>query len=66
MGDWNLTRAQAPEALTEAVQREMRKGKAGGPDCVPPDGESTSIAAWCADAVEHSLGCRAGPDVPAR
>jgi hypothetical protein len=30
MGDWNLTRAQEPRALTEAVQREMRKGKASG------------------------------------
>lgn len=30
MGNWKLTRSQEPQALTEPVLREMRKGKTGG------------------------------------
>jgi cytochrome b6-f complex iron-sulfur subunit len=30
MGNWKLTRTQEPQALTEPVLREMRKGKTGG------------------------------------
>jgi len=30
MGNWKLTRSQEPQALTQPVLREMRKGKTGG------------------------------------
>ena len=30
MGNWKLTRTQEPQALTEPVLNEMRKGKTGG------------------------------------
>lgn len=30
MGNWKLTRSQEPQALTEPVLREMRRGKTGG------------------------------------
>ena len=30
MGNWKLTRSQEPQALTDPVLREMRKGKTGG------------------------------------
>jgi cytochrome b6-f complex iron-sulfur subunit len=30
MGNWKLTRSQEPQALTEPVLREMRKGQTGG------------------------------------
>ena len=30
MGNWKLTRAQEPQALTEPVLREMRQGRTGG------------------------------------
>ncbi len=30
MGNWKLTRAQEPQALTDAVLREMRHGEVGG------------------------------------
>jgi len=30
MGNWKLTRSQEPQALTEPVLREMRKGRTGG------------------------------------
>jgi cytochrome b6-f complex iron-sulfur subunit len=30
MGNWKLTKAQEPQALTEPVLREMRRGKTGG------------------------------------
>jgi len=30
MGNWKLTKAQEPQALTEPVLREMRHGQVGG------------------------------------
>ena len=46
MGNWKLTRAQEPQALTEPVLREMRHGQVGGTDAPPAHPPLASAPPW--------------------